>query len=437
MSEPLNTRLKNAWNAFMNRDPPARNYYESGFSSSYRPDRVRLNPRNEQSIITTIYNRIAIDCASVRLQHVRLDENGRFSEQMDSGLNNCLTLEANADQTGRAFRQDIVMSMFDEGCVAVVPVDTSVDPWNTASYDILTMRTGKITQWYPDKVQILVYNDRTGMKEQITMPKSAVAIIENPLYSIMNEPNSTLQRLIRKLSLLDVVDEQSSAGKLDLIIQLPYVIKTEARRQQAENRRKDIEMQLASSKYGIAYTDGTEHITQLNRSVENNLMSQIEYLTNMLYSQLGITTDILDGTADEKTMLNYYNRTVEPILSAIADEFKRKFLTKTGRSQGQSILYFDDPFKLVPVNQLADIADKFTRNEIMSSNEIRQIIGMKPVDDPAADELRNKNINASSNEAFATTGGEELTEEGVPIEEGAAPMEENQEEAPNVWQMRI
>lgn len=392
MGMTFGDRLKHAWNAFLNKDPTSF-YRDIGISHSYRPDRPRLTRGNERSIVTSVYNRIALDAAAINVQHVRLDENNRFLSVIDSGLNNCLTVEANVDQTGRAFLQDVVMSMLDEGCVAIVPVDTTFNPEITGSYDINSMRTGKILDWYPNHVRVRVYNEKTGLKEDIELPKKTVAIVENPLYAVINEPNSTMQRLVRKLNLLDVVDEQSSSGKLDLIIQLPYVIKTEARRQQAENRRKDIENQLAGSKYGIAYTDGTERITQLNRSVENNLMKQIEYLTSMLYSQLGITQSILDGTADDKTMLNYYNRTIEPILSAIVDEMKRKFLTKTARSQLQSISFFRDPFKLVPVNEISEIADKFTRNEIMSSNEIRQIIGMKPSDDPKADELRNKNLS--------------------------------------------
>ena len=392
MENSFTSRLKHAWNAFFNKDPT--DYYKNvGTSYTYRPDRPRLTRGNERSIVTSVYNRLALDTSSVSIQHVRLDENNRFLSVIDSGLNNCLTVEANLDQTGRAFIQDIVMSMLDEGSVAIVPVDTTFNPEITGSYDILSMRTGQILEWYPSHVKVRVYNEKTGRKEDIVVPKNTVGIVENPLYAVINEPNSTMQRLIRKLNLLDVVDEQSSSGKLDLIIQLPYVIKTEARRQQAENRRKDIENQLAGSKYGIAYTDGTERITQLNRSVENNLMKQIEYLTSMLYSQLGITQSILDGTADDKTMLNYYNQTIEPILSAIVDEMKRKFLTKTARSQLQSISFFRDPFKLVPVNEISEIADKFTRNEIMTSNEIRQIIGMKPSDDPKADELRNKNLN--------------------------------------------
>ena len=400
MEQTLGSRLRHAWNAFRNRDPTEQ-FKDIGASYYYRPDRVRLTRGNERSIVTSIYNRIAIDVASIDIKHCRLDDNERFVSEIDSNLNSCLTLEANIDQTARAFRQDIVMSMFDEGCVAIVPVDTTLDPNKTNSYDILTMRTGKILEWYPQHVKVRVYNEKTGKKEDITLPKSTVGIIENPLYSIINEPNSTMQRLIRKLSLLDITDEQTASGKLDLIIQLPYVIKTEARRKQAENRRKDIEMQLASSKYGIAYTDGTERITQLNRSVENNLLKQIESLTSTLYSQLGITQAILDGTADEKTMLNYNNRTIEPIVSAIVDEMKRKFLTKTARSQKQTILFFRDPFKLVPVNDIAEIADKFTRNEITTSNEIRQIIGLKPSDDPKADQLINSNIRQPDTEEMS------------------------------------
>ena len=397
MEISFGSRLKHAWNAFFNKDP-TRYYHDIGIGYSYRPDRMHFSRGNERSIITSVYNRIAMDAAAVDMFHVRLDENDRFLSAIDSGLNNCLTVEANVDQTGRAFRQDAVMSMMDEGCVALVPTDTDDDPGDgiQGSFDIDTMRTGQILEWYPQHVRIRVYNERTGQKEDILMAKQAVAIIENPLYAVMNEPNSTMKRLIRKLNLLDVIDEQNSSGKLDLIIQLPYVIKTEARRRQAESRRKDIEDQLRGSKYGIAYTDGTERITQLNRPVENNLMSQIEYLTSMLYSQLGITQGILDGSADEKTMLNYHNRTIEPILSAIADEMKRKFLTKTARSQRQSIRFFRDPFKLVPVSEISEIADKFTRNEIMTSNDVRQVIGMKPSDDPKADELRNKNLSGST-----------------------------------------
>ena len=386
-------RLQHAWNVFTNKDELMSDYKNVSMTYSYRPDRTRLTRGNERSIVTSVFNRISTDASSINIRHIKLDENERYIETVNSKLNRCLNLEANIDQTGRAFLQDTIMSMLDEGCVAMVPIETTFNPKVTDSYDIASMRTGKIVQWAPADVKVNIYNERTGRREDIWVPKKTVSIIENPFYAVMNEPNSTMQRLIRKLNLLDAIDEQSSSGKLDLIIQLPYVIKTEARKQQAENRRKDIEQQLSGSKYGIAYTDGTERITQLNRPVENNLMKQIEYLTTMLYSQLGITQTILDGTADDKTMLNYYNRTIEPILSAIVDEMKRKFLTKTARSQKQSISYFRDPFKLVPVNDIAEIADKFTRNEIMSSNEIRQIVGMKPSSDPKADELRNKNLS--------------------------------------------
>lgn len=389
--ENTGARLKHAWNAFMNRAPTSY-YHDIGAGYSYRPDRPRLTGGNERSIVTAVYNRIALDVAAVDVMHVRLDDNGRFLETINSKLNNCLTLEANIDQTGRAFLQDIVMSMMDEGCVAVVPVDTNLNPY-TGSFDIETMRVGKILEWYPQHIRVRLYNEQSGQKEDITIPKSMVAIIENPLYAVINEPNSTMQRLIRKLNLLDVMDEKNSSGKLDLIIQLPYIVKSEGRRRQAEERRQEIENQLVGSKYGIAYTDGTERITQLNRPVENNLMSQIEYLTSMLFSQLGLTQGILDGSADEKTMLNYYNRTTEPILSAITNEMKRKFLTKTARSQRQSIEFFRDPFRLVPVSEMPEIADKFTRNEILTSNEIRQIMRMNPSKDPKADELRNKNLN--------------------------------------------
>ena len=389
----LGDRLKNAWNAFTSRSPTSWTQ-PNGFSSyGLRPDRVRLSRGNERSIITAVYNRIAIDVAAVDIRHVRLDENDRYIETIDSGLNNALSLEANLDQSGREVIQDVVMSMFDEGCVAIVPTDTDIDPKLSGAYDILTLRTGRIIQWYPEHVKVHLYNQQTGRKEDIILPKRLVAIVENPLYAVMNEPNSTLQRLIRKLNMLDQIDEQNSSGKLDLIIQLPYVVKSQKRQEQAEARRDQIETQLRGSKYGIAYTDGTERITQLNRPVENNLLSQIEYLTSMLYGQLGITEEIFKGNADEATMLNYYNRSVEPVLAAITDSLKRKFLTKTARSQKQSIKYFKDPFKLVPVEQLAEIADKFTRNEIMTSNEIRQIVGMKPADDPKADMLINSNLN--------------------------------------------
>lgn len=393
MELEVSSRLKHAWNAFVNNRDPTASYRDIGPGYSYRPDRPRLTRGNERSIITSVYNRIALDVAAIDIRHVKLDEDDRFSEIIDSGLNNCLALDANIDQTGRAFIQDAVMSMLDEGCVALVPIETTFNPQQTGSFDINTIRTGKVLDWYPKHVRVSVYNERSGKREEIVLPKDTIAIIENPLYAVMNEPNSTMQRLIRKLNLLDAIDEQSGSGKLDLIIQLPYVVKTEARRQQAEARRKDIEMQLAGSKYGIAYTDGTEKVTQLNRSVDNNLMKQIEYLTSMLYSQLGITQAVLEGTADEKTMLNYYSRTIEPIIAAIVDEMKRKFLTKTARTRRQSIAFFRDPFKLVPVDNIAEIADKFTRNEIMTSNEIRQKIGMKPSKDPKADKLINSNLN--------------------------------------------
>lgn len=406
-------RLQHGWNAFMGRDPTMR-YQNIGAGYSIRPDRVRFSRGNERSIVTSVYNRIALDVAAINIYHCKLDDNDRFKEIVNSGLNNCFNLEANVDQTGRAFVHDIVASMFDEGCVAIVPTDTTFDPEVTGSYDIQKMRAGKILGWYPEHVKVRVYNEKTAQKEEITLHKSAVGIIENPLYAVINEPSSTMQRLVRKLNLLDAIDEQSGSGKLDLIIQLPYVIKSDARRAQAKNRIQDIEDQLKGP-YGIAYTDGTEKVTQLNRPVENNLMKQIEYLTNMLYSQLGITQSILDGTADEKTMLNYYDRTIEPIVAAIVDEVERKFLTKTARSQKQTIMYFRNPFKLVPVAELAEMADKFTRNEILSSNEIRQIIGYKPSSDPKADQLVNSNITQpESNKpggAQKATATEE-TEEG-------------------------
>lgn len=425
MALTLGSRFKNAWNVFMNKDPTNDSYrYYGATNTSYRPDRVRFTRGNERSIVTSVYNRIAIDVATIEIKHVRVDDDERYLEEIDSGLNECLSTEANIDQTGRGFLQDVVMSMFDEGCVAIVPVDTTENPsiGMPGSFDILSMRTGKIIQWYPTDIKLEVYNDRTGKKQQIKVPKRSVAIIENPLFAIINEPNSTMQRLIRKLALLDVVDEESSSGKLDMIIQLPYIIKTEARREQAENRRKQIEDQLKGSKYGIAYADGTEKIVQLNKSLENNLLSQVEYLTKQLFAQLGITEEILNGTADEKVMLNYYNRTIEPIVSAIAGEMKRKFITKTARTQGQSIMFFRDPFRLVPVNDLANIADSFTRNEIMTSNEIRQVIGMKPAPDPRADELINSN-NISGRElseednAMGDYTQEELEPEEQEIEE--------------------
>lgn len=393
----LGDRLKHAWNAFVNDEYTG--YNINGVSYNYKPDRVRFSGGNERSIVTSVYNRIALDASSINIIHARLDENNRFTDTINSGLNNCLNLEANIDQTGRVFLQDVVMSMLDEGCVAIVPVDTTISPKKYGSFDILSLRTGKITEWYPSDVRVRLYNDKTGKHEEILLPKKSVAIVENPLYAVINERNSTMQRLIRKLNLLDLVDDKNCSNKLDLIIQLPYVIKSDARRRQAESRRKDIEDQLAGSKYGIAYTDGTERITQLNRPAENNLMAQVEYLTSMLYSQLGLTTTILDGTADDKTMLNYYNRTIEPIIAAVVDEMNRKFLTKTARSQRQKVIFFRDPFKLVPVNDMAEIADKFTRNEILTSNEIRQVIGIKPSKDPNADELRNKNLSQPTEKA--------------------------------------
>ena len=396
MKETIGSKFKRAWNIFMNRDPTsyqASSYF--GSSYGYRPDRIRMTRGHERSIVTAICNRIALDVSAISLVHARVDENGHFLEYIDDTLHQCLTVEANLDQTGRALRQDIVMSMLDEGCVAVVPVEADFDPDENSSYKIYSLRTGKILEWMPQHVRVRLYDERIGRFEEVVVAKKYTAIIENPLFAVMNEPNSTMQRLIRKLNILDAIDEQSGSGKLDLIIQLPYVIKSQARKEQAEQRRRDIEQQLSGSKYGIAYTDGTEHITQLNRGVENNLMSQIEYLTKMLYSQLGITESVMDGTANEETMLNYHNRTVEPILSAIADEMTRTFLTKTARTQKQAISFFRDPFKLAPVSQIAEIADKFTRNEIMTKNEFRSIIGMRPSDDPRADELRNSNINQS------------------------------------------
>ena len=411
MEFSFTSRLKHAWNAFTNNRDPTVVYRDIGGGYARRPDRIRLTRGNERSIVTAIYNRIALDVAALNIQHVQLDEDGRFIDVVKSGLNNCLTLEANIDQTGRAFIQDVVMSMLDEGCVAIVPTDTTFNPNVTDSYDILSMRTGKILEWYPAHVKVRVYNEKKGQKEDIVVPKKMVAIIENPLYAVVNEPSSTLQRLIRKLNILDAIDEQSGSGKLDMFIQLPYTIRSEARRKQAEDRRKDIEVQLTDSKYGIAYIDATERVTQLNRPIENNLLKQIEYLTSMLYSQLGISQSVLDGTADEKTMLNYNTRSVEPIVSAIVDGMKRTFLTKTARTQMKSIVFFRDPFKLVPVGEIAEIADKFTRNEITSKNEIRQVIGMKPSKDPKADQLINSNISQpaeSPNDSFEETneGGE-------------------------------
>lgn len=403
----IGSRVKRAWNAFLNRDPPSDKNYSYYGGYSYRPFYDRKGRAIDKTIITAILSRIAVDASSITIQHVKLDENGRYDETINSDLNACFNLSANIDQTGRAFIQDIVLSMLEEGVVAVVPVDTDLNPMTTDSYKIYSMRVGTIMEWFPKHVRVRLYNDRTGEKEEITLPKRMVAIVTNPFYAVMNEPNGTMQRLIRKLNLLDAVDEQSSSGKLDLIIQLPYVIKNDLRRQQAEERRKQIEDQLTGSKYGIAYTDGTERITQLNRSLDNNLLAQVEYLTNMAYSQLTITQEIMNGTADETAMTNYYSRTIEPIVSAIVDEFKRKFLTKTARSQNQSIVFFRDPFKLVPIGTVADMADKFTRNEIMSSNEFRQVIGLKPSQDPAADELRNKNLNQTPGQEEAMAAGKE------------------------------
>ena len=400
MDNSITSRFRKAWNVFFNKDP-TRYSYDDGPGSFYRPDRIRFTTARDKNLATPIYNRIAMDAAAIDIKHIRTDEEGRFLYEMDSELNECLSTEANIDQTGRAFIQDAVQSMLDEGHVAIIPVETTADPRLTQSYDILQLRVGRVTEWFPYSVRVQVYNERTGLRDEVIVPKRQVAIVENPLYAVMNEPNSTLQRLLRKLNLLDVVDEQSSSGKLDLIIQLPYVIKTEKRKQMAEDRRKDIEQQLSGSKYGIAYTDGTEHIMQLNRSVENNLLAQVQYLTSMLNSQLGITQEVMDGTADEKTMLNYYTRTIEPILSAITDEMKRKFLSRTARTQHQTIAFFRDPFVLMPVSQLAEAADRFTRNEIMSSNEFRSILGLKPSDDPAADQLRNKNLYAEDQNGTA------------------------------------
>lgn len=408
------SRLQHAWNAFLGRDPTLDYYRDIGTGYSYRIDRPRFSRGNERTVVTAIYNRMALDVASLSINHIKLDQSGRFKEVIKSNLNDCLTLEANIDQTGRSFIQDIAMSLFDEGCVAIIPVDTDFDPSKTDSYKIYSMRTGKIIEWYPQHVKVRLYNDKTGVKQDIVVPKKMTAIVENPYYAIMNEHNSTAQRLIRKLNLLDAIDEQNGAGKLDLIIQLPFTIKTQARRQQAEVRRQDIQDQLANSKYGIAYTDATEHITQLNRSVDNQLMDQVEYLTRTLYSQLGITEEIMNGTAKDDVMTSYYARTIEPVVSAITDEMTRKFLTKTARTQGQSIYFFKDPFKLVPVSSIAEIADKFSRNAIMSSNEIRQRIGMSPVDDPEADELRNKNLNREKNEKppeAVSSGEEQIIEE--------------------------
>ena len=408
MEMNIGSRLKHAWNAFLNRDPPGSRYYGGGYS--YRPDRMRFSRGSERTIINAIYNRIALDAASITINHVKLDENNRFDSIIDSGLNYCLNTEANADQTGRGLIQDIVMTFLEEGVAAVVPEKTNFDPRYSNSYEIYSMRVGVPVEWYPNHVRVRMFNELTGQKEEITFPKKMVALIENPFYAVMNAPNSTMQQLVRKLALLDVVDEQAGSGKLDMIIQLPYVIKSQARRDQAEQRRAEIEKQLSGSKYGIAYTDGTERIVQLNRSLENNILKSIEYLTNMVYSQLGVTQEILNGTADEKTMNNYMNRIIEPVISAIADEFKRKFLTKTARTQGQSIMFFRDPFRLAPVSMIAEMADKFTRNEIMTPNEFRQVIGMKPSKDPKSDQLANRNI-ASADEGMPMQGKETYADE--------------------------
>ena len=419
MATDIGSRLKRAWNAFTNRDPPGRNYYGGGYS--YRPDRVRLNRANDRTILTAIYTRIAMDAASITINHVRLDENGRYDETVDSGLNLCLNLSGNKDQTGRALRYDLFLSMLDEGCVALVPIDTSYDP-KTGRTKIESMRVGKVLEWYPDNVRLEVYNDHTGQKEEITLPKDKVALVENPFYAVMNEPNGTIQRLVRKLNLMDVIDEQVGSGKLDLIIQLPYVVRSDQQKKRADERRAEVERQLSGSKYGIAYTDGTEHITQLNRSLENNLLKTVEYLTNMAYSQLGITPEIMNGTASDAVMTNYENRTIEPIVAAAVDEIRRKFLTENDRANGESVMYFRDPFKLTPVSQVAEMADKFTRNEIMTSNEFRQAIGMKPSKDPKADELRNSNISQSNAEIAAQnktiTAGKEAVERSIANQNG-------------------
>lgn len=413
----LRDRVRSGWNAFMNKDPTINGPANYGISYSRRPDRIRLNHSNEKSIVTSVYNRMAVDAASYEIKHVRLDENGRYKETINSTLNTCLTLDANVDQTGRALRQDAYMSMFDEGVVAVVPVDYDDNPYDD-NPQILTLRVGKIVEWMPKHVRVRLYDENSGQFKEIIVPKAFTLIVENPFYAVMNEPNSTAQRLIRKLALLDIVDENNGAGKLDLIIQLPYTIKTEAQRKVAENRKKDIEMQLATSKYGIAYTDGTEHITQLNRSVENQLLDQIKDLKDTLYSQLSITEEIMNGTADESVMNNYINRTIEPVLSAFVDEAKRKFLTQTARARQQSIVYFNSPFRLVPVSQLAEMADKFTRNEILTANEVRQAIGYAPSADPKADELRNSNISAAKGEQRFTVDGDVVSEGEKTITEG-------------------
>ena len=434
MELTIGSRLKHAFNAFMNRDPTDRGLANSGSGSSIRPDRPRFTRGKDRTIVTAICNRIAIDVAAININHCRIDSNGRYVETINSSLNNCLNVEANTDQTGRAFKQDIVMSMLDEGVVAIVPIDTSMNPTITNSYDILTLRTGKVIEWFPNHVTVRVYNERKGYQEDIKLPKKMVAIVENPLYAVMNEPNSIMQRLVRKLSLLDEIDEQSGSGKLNMIIQLPYVIKSDARKRQAEDRTKEIEEQLTKSKFGIAYADGTEKIIQLNRALDNNLMNQIEYLTNMVYSQLGISQSILDGSANEQTLLNYNSRTIEPIVSAIVDEMTRKFLTKTARTQNQTIMFFSDPFKLVPVNNIADIADKFTRNEILTSNEIRQIIGMKPSNDPKADKLINSNLNQPEEVINSTP---KTIPDGSDDGDTESPEDDNQDGPTDFFNMKI
>lgn len=418
MAQSIGSRLKRAWNAFTNRDPPGRSYYDGGYS--YRPDRVRLNRGNDRTILTAIYTRIAMDAASITINHVRLDENNRFDEVVDSGLNSCLNLSGNKDQTGRALRYDLFLSVLDEGVVGLVPVDIDIDP-ETGKAKIESMRVGKIKEWYPDDVRLEVYNDRTGQREEITLLKSQVAIVENPFYAVMNEPNGTIQRLIRKLNLMDVIDEQVGSGKLDMIIQLPYVVRSEQQKQRADERRAEVERQLSGSKYGIAYIDGTEHVTQLNRSLENNLLKTVEYLTNMAYSQLGITPDIMNGTANDTVMTNYENRTIEPLVAAVVDELKRKFLTEEARAKGESVMYFRDPFKLAPVSMVSEMADKFTRNEIMTSNEFRQVIGMKPSKDPKADRLENSNISRPNEEDGVQktfTAGKEAVERSIANQNG-------------------
>ena len=434
MELTIGSRLKHAFNAFMNRDPTDRGLANTGTGSSIRPDRPRFTRGKDRTIVTAICNRIAIDVAAININHCRIDNNGRYVETINSSLNNCLNVEANIDQTGRAFKQDIVMSMLDEGVVAIVPIDTSMNPTVTNSYDILTLRTGKVIEWFPNHVTVRVYNERKGYQEDIKLPKKMVAIVENPLYAVMNEPNSIMQRLVRKLSLLDEIDEQSGSGKLNMIIQLPYVIKSDARKRQAEDRTKEIEEQLTKSKFGIAYADGTKKIIQLNRALDNNLMNQIEYLTNMVYSQLGISQSILDGSANEQTLLNYNSRTIEPIVSAIVDEMTRKFLTKTARTQNQTIMFFSDPFKLVPVNNIADIADKFTRNEILTSNEIRQIIGVKPSNDPKADKLINSNLNQPEEVINSTP---KTIPDGSDDGDTESPEDDNQDGPTDFFNMKI